>query len=154
TADAVSGHSFKGHLVDQAGTGDDFYAQFNPYDGFGRTFARDYAENAGAWRFNTYNRMSFWIKLPAEPTALYDTDGTANANVGAYCKCIALPGCPDYFSDEAGGGHFYYNQNWPRTGTWVHVILNSWPDHWRGNDGGTEEPNALYVTDEAPSYNL
>jgi len=153
TTDAVSGNSFKAHLVAQAGTGNTFYAQFNPYDGTGRTFARDYCADPAHWQFNTYNRMSFWIKPPAYPAQPYNTDGTGNANVGGYAKCIALSGCPDYYSDETGGGHMYWNQNWPQFGTWVHVILNTWPDHWRGNSGGQEEPNALHATNES-NYNL
>jgi hypothetical protein len=149
SADSVSGNSIKLRLT----SGAQLYAQFNPYDGTQRTFARDYSANPSQWRFNTYNRMSFWIKVPSEPNNLYDTQGRSAANVAAYAKCIALSGCPDYYSDETGGGHFYYNQNWPRTGTWVQVILNSYVDHWRGNDGGTEEPNALHPTDE-PNYNI
>ena len=152
-ADAISGHSFMAHLVAQAGTGNALYAQFNPYDEVGRGFARDYSVDPAHWQFNTYNRLSIWIKFPSEPTALYHSDGTSDGNIAGYAKCIALPGCPDPYSDETGGGHMYFNMNWPRTGTWVHVLLNTWPDHWRGNQGGQEEPNALHATGEA-NYNL
>jgi hypothetical protein len=153
TTSAVVGNSLKAHLVAQSGTGNAFYAQFNPYDGVTRGFAREYAASPSAWRFNTYNRMSFWIKIPNEPSRIYSTDGSSNANVGAYAKCVAATGCPNDYSDEDGGGHFYYNQNWPHTGTWVHVLLNGFVDHWRGNNGNTEEPSALHPTNEA-NYNL
>jgi hypothetical protein len=159
SSDAVSGSSFKAILVSQAGTGNAFYAQFNPYDGVGREFARTYAAcgypsacgNPSQWKFNTYNRMRFWIKQPSSGEN-FRTNGQANGNVGTYVKCVAKPGCPDYKSDEAEGGHWYHNLNIPSVGTWVQVILNTHPDHVRGATGGQEHPNQLHPTGE-PNYN-
>jgi hypothetical protein len=142
--DAISGKSLLAHLTSGMPQ-----IQFNPYSSNSRGFARDYSVNPSGWLFNTYNRMSFWIKTAAEPS-LYLKDGRPANDVGAYAKTVANP---DGSSDEAGGGHFYYNMNWPRTGTWVHVILNTFVDHWRGNSGGTEEPPAAHITGE-PNYNL
>jgi hypothetical protein len=149
SSDSVSGKSFKANLVARSGTGNALYAQFNPYDGQGRLFARTYSANPSAWKFNTYNRMTIWIKLPAESRPI-ETDGTTNANIGAYAKRVANYN-PN--SDEDGGGHFYYNQNWPKTGTWTQLILNAYVDHWRGNNGNTEEGSALHITGES-NYNL
>lgn len=84
TTDSVRGNSFKARLVSQAGTGNLLYAQFNPHDGVGREFARTYVENLTfdraptAWQFNTYNRMTFWIKAPAQDPPIR-TDGQTNA---------------------------------------------------------------------------
>jgi hypothetical protein len=126
------------------------YAQFNPYDGSGREFAHTYADNPSAWQRNTYNRWSFWIKTPVDRNNPYQTDGTQNANVGTYHKTLANP---NYYSDEDGGGHLYYNQNWPLTGTWVNCTLNFYVDHWRGDSGGDEPSSAERVTGES-NYNL
>lgn len=148
--DSVSGNSFKAHLVATAGSINMFYAQFNPYDGVGREFARTYADDPTTWRFNTYNRWSYWIKPPAELDRPYATDGQGNANIGAYAKTVTNA---NYYSDEDGGGHFYYNQNWPLTGTWVQCTMNFYPDHWRGNSGGDEPGSAERITGES-NYNL
>lgn len=156
TLDAVSGNSFMANLVASAGTGNALYAEFNPYDGVGRDFARAYADNLAfdrtptTWQYNTYNRWTYWIKTPAQLNNPYATDGQGNANVGAYAKKATNP---DYFSDESGGGHFYYIQNWPMTGTWVQCTVNFYVDHWRGNNGGTEEGSGERATGEA-NYNL
>lgn len=146
--DAASGSSFEAHLVATPGTGNTFYAQFNPYDVATRGFARDYSADPAGWQFNTYTRMSFWIKPPVDPARGLQTDGTSNANVGTYVKTVANS---DPYSDESGGGHFYHNLNLPRVGTWVHVVLNMHPDHERGASGGTEQPNLPHPTGE-PAY--
>lgn len=153
---AVWGNSFMATIIATVGTGNQLYAEFNPYDGVRRDFARIYADNVAfdktptTWSFNTYNRWRYWIKAPAQMSRPYETDGRGNANIGAYAKRIANA---DYYSDEAGGGHFYYNQNWPLTGTWVQCTVNYFVDHWRGNSGGTEEGSAERITGEA-GYNL
>jgi hypothetical protein len=140
---AVSGNSLKMSVTSGA-----LYAQFNPYTGSGRIFARDYSANPAGWQFNTYNRLSFWIKRPTSATALR-TDGQTNMNVGTYVKRVSNP---DSGSDEAGGGHFYHNLNLPNTGTWTLVTLNMHPDHERGASGGTEHPIQTHPTGEA-QYN-
>jgi hypothetical protein len=125
------------------------YAQFNPYDKHGnRGFAREYCADAAAWKFNTYNRLRFWIRLPDGATP-HCTDGRSNLNVGTYVKRIKNP---DPRSDEAGGDHYYHLINVPALGCWTQVVLNMHPDHRRGN-GGNEDPGDLtHPTGEA-DYN-
>src|SRR5262249_10611831 len=83
-ADATSGHSLRAHLTEG-----ELYLQFNPYNYKGdasfppgpRAFAREYAQRPAQWRFNTYNRMRFWIKCPTHLPG-HRSDGRFNANVG------------------------------------------------------------------------
>src|SRR5262249_45809409 len=77
TDSVADGNSLKVHLTDGK-----IYAQFNPYNSADnpaypskRGFARDYSVNPLAWQFNTYDRMSFWIKLPASDTS-FTTNGS------------------------------------------------------------------------------
>jgi len=149
--DAISGKSLQVHVT--KGT---MYAEFNPYNyagspGFSnpRGWAREYSQNPAQWKYNTYNRFRFWIKMPADPTNEIVTDGSANDNIGTYVKRISNP---DYSSDEAGGDHWYHNVNFPRTGTWVQVVLNMHPDHSRGENGGLEQGDQSHPTNEA-GYN-
>jgi hypothetical protein len=138
--DAVKGRSLQLRLTEGA-----FYAQFNPYDEAGnRSFARDYCRDPKGWRFNTYNRMRFWIKLPEGATP-HRTDGRANLNVGTYVKRLRDP---DPRSDEAGGDHYYHMINIPAVGAWTQVILNMHPDHRRGDDGGIDPGNLAHPTHE------
>jgi hypothetical protein len=140
TTDSISGHSLQMTL-----TQGKLYAQFNPYNYAGnpafapleRGFARQYADNPGVWQFNTYNRMSFWIKLPTTDTN-FTTDGSHNVEFGSYVKQITNV---DQYSDETGGDHYYNGLNLPATGTWVHVVLNMHPDHFRG--GGSVDPGVV-----------
>ncbi len=161
STDGISGSSFKAVLVNTPGTGNALYAQFNPYNGVGREFTRTYAAcgwpaacgDPAQWQFNTYNRLRIWLKQPLAGGANHKTDGTTNANVGLYVKCIALPGCPDPTTDEGPvGHHFYHNLNLPNLGTWIQIILNTHPDHERADPGGYENPNMLHPNGEA-NYN-
>jgi hypothetical protein len=125
------------------------YAEFNAHNSDGsRGFARDYAANPSAWKFNTYNRMSFWIKSPKNAAPLAD-DGTSSVQFGTYLKTVKDA---DMYSDEAGGGHRYHFLNLPNTNTWTYVVINTHPTHSRGESGQLEEGNQLHPTDE-PGYN-
>ena len=137
SSDAITGNSIQFNV-----TSGGLYAQFNPYDGIGRTFARDYSANPAAWQFNTYDRMSFWIKRPTSASPL-ETTGRGNANVGWYVKQITNA---VYSSDEAGGNHYYNGLNLPNNGQWTHVILNMHPDHRRGDAGDVDPGNLPYPT--------
>lgn len=123
------------------------YAQFNPYDGTGRGFARDYAPDPSSWEFNTYTRMRFWIWSPEGEA--FPTDGQDNAYVGTYVKRVRDP---DPSSDETGGFHGYHGMSLPHLGAWTLVVLNTHPSHTRGVPGATEEGNRLHPTGEA-EYN-
>jgi hypothetical protein len=138
-ADAVSGKSLQLELTKGA-----LYAQFNPYDGTTRGFARDYCADPKNWQFDTYNRFRFWIKAPASAPP-HRKDGRVNMNVGTYYKSVSKP---DRYSDEAGGGHSYHGINVPATDTWTQVILNMHPDHFRGASGGEEHGNQPHPTGE------
>jgi hypothetical protein len=130
--------------------GKELYAQWNPYDGVGRDFARNYSTNPSAWRFNTYNRFRFWFYVP--PTATAErTDGNQNFYMGTYVKRVTAP---DIYSDETGGGHFYHPFNVLR-GEWSLCVLNTHPGHERGVTGGTDSENRPYPTsgDPANTYN-
>jgi hypothetical protein len=152
-AQAVSGSSLQVTLT----SGFSFYAQFNPYDGVGREFARTYAAcgwppacgDPADWQFDTYNRFRFWIK-PSPNMQPHSVGGLSNMSFGQYVKRVTDA---DYYSDEMGGGHPYNSLNIPVVGTWVQVVLDMHPDHWRGGDGGTEWGPSPYPTGEVGQYN-
>jgi len=124
-------------------TSGNFYPQFNAHDADGtRGFAREYVD--GTWRFNTYNRMSFWIQVPTNARPL-DRGGRETIQFGTYVKRIERQ---DSHSDETGGGHWYHHLNLPATGTWTKVVLNMHPHHLRGSSGGTEHGNQPHPTKE------
>jgi len=150
-SDAISGNSLRMDVT----TGG-LYAQFNPYNYAGnpgypagpRAFARDYTAAPSAWRFNTYNRLSFWMKRPTTASPL-QTGGTQNVQVGTYVKQVTKA---DSQSDETGGGHYYHMLNLPNDGQWTQVILNMHPNHRRGDSGGVD-PGVLPHPTGEPQFN-
>jgi hypothetical protein len=124
-----------------------FYPQINAHNADGtRGFAREYV--AGAWRWNTYNRLSFWIQVPTNNRPM-DLTGRETMQVGTFVKRIREQ---DAHSDETGGGHWYHHINLPATGAWTKVVLNMHPHHLRGASGSTEHGNQPRPTSE-PEYN-
>ena len=138
TADAITGHS-----IEAAITAHGLYLQWNANNGTTRGFAREYVADPGAWRLNTYDRMSFWIKVPTTFDPL-GTGGQSNGGyVGTYVKQLTNP---DDYSDETGGNHYYHTMNLPNHGRWTHVILNMHPSHYRGETAGEEPGVVTYPT--------
>lgn len=130
-------------------TGGYFYAQFNPREPNGlRGFAREYVTSPAAWRFDYYNRLSFWIRAPVEAMPLLHT-GQENMHLGTYVKEVADP---DPYTDETGNNHWYHHLNITNTGTWTRVIVNMHPDHLRDTGGDVEHGNQPHPTGE-PDYN-
>jgi hypothetical protein len=124
------------------------YAQFNAHNADGsRGFAREYAADPKGWKFDTYNRLRFWVKNPPQG-APFDKGGNGSFQFGTYVKKVQGA---DTHSDEAGGGHWYHILNIPNTGTWTQVLINSHPHHFRGANGGFEEKNQPHPTGE-PGY--
>lgn len=130
-------------------SGSGLYAQFNPYDANGRGFAREYASNPAAWKFNTYNRMRYWLFNPANG-APERSSGMQNFYMGTYVKKVTNA---DSYSDESGGGHYYHPFNILRN-SWSMCTLNMHPGHGRGEPGGVDTGNTPYPTsDPANTYN-
>lgn len=124
-----------------------FHCQFNPYDGAGRTFARDYCADPAGWRFNTYNRLRIWIKLPD----LGDgprRDGGYNFDVGVYIKRVQNA---NRGSDEDGGNHYHHYFNVPAVGQWTQLLVNMHPKHSR-TQRFVDPGNLQHPTGE-PEYN-
>jgi hypothetical protein len=143
TSDAIAGNSLEADI-----TAKGLYLQFNPFEGPTRGFARDYSADPGAWRFNTYNRMSFWIKRPRSASPLF-SGGRQNVQFGTFVKRVANA---DRYSSETGGGHYYHMLNLPNDGRWTQVILNMHPDHQRGNSGAVD-PGFLRNPTREPTIN-
>jgi hypothetical protein len=141
--DAVVGKCLQLNLTEGA-----LYAQFNPWDKVWRGFARDYVHKPSEWRFNTYNRMQFWIRAPSS-APLHKTDGTFNVEIGTYVKRLKDP---DNYNDETGGGHYYHQMNIPATGQWTKVVLNAHPNHRRGESGAKDHGFLSHPTGEE-AYN-
>jgi len=141
--DAVSGKSLRMRL-----TAGRLKAQFMPEDPKGRKlFARELTADPAAWRFNTYNRFRFWLKVPVEAVA-HSTTGNANMNVGTYVKRIQDA---DDRSLDAGGGAFCHRINVPAVACWTQVILNMHPHTLR--DSGEKDAGYLPHPTAEPTYN-
>jgi hypothetical protein len=132
-----------------------FYAQWNPWDGSTRDFARAYSSNPAGWQFNTNNRFRIWF-WPAIESQQEQYDGTHNFYLGTYVKAITNA---DPHSDETGGGHYYHPFNLLRN-QWSMCTFNSHPGHERGQSGGEDAGNRPYPTtppygwgDPANTYN-
>ncbi len=141
--DAVRGRSLRFEVTEGL-----FYAQFNPFGPGGKGFAREYVARPGQWRFNIYNRLSFWIKCPPNAAPLRRT-GQENIQFGTYVKRVRDA---DRRSDETGGNHGYHHLNLAPTGTWTRVVLNMHPHHYRGASGSQDHGNQLHPTGEG-QYN-
>lgn len=144
--DAVSGSALAFRLTEGK-----FYPQFNPYNYAGnpgavgpRSFARDYAPTPAQWRFDTFDRMRFWLKSPLSAFP-HSTKGQCNVEFGAYVKRVNNA---DRYSDEAGGAHYYHLLNIPGYGEWTQVILNMHPSHSRGEPGRKDPGNQPHPTAE------
>jgi hypothetical protein len=143
--DAVKGSSLQLRLTQGL-----VKAQFNPYGADRKGFAREYVADPTAWRFNTYNRLTFWIKMPMPVEGQpYRSNGEATITVGTYCKRVANA---DPGTDVTGGGHFYHRVNAPATGHWTQVVLNMHPHMRDGQDFNQELGVQAHPTGE-PDYN-
>ncbi len=148
TTNAIEGNSFQANITSGAA-----YIQFNPY-GAGamtpRTFASYYANNnstgglaiAPGWQYNTYDHLSFWVLRPTTATPLA-TGGMDNVEFGTYVKQITNANSQ---SDEAGGMHYYNDLNLPNNGQWTQVIINMYPQHYRGETAGETPTGTVYPT--------
>lgn len=126
-------------------TSGELYLQFNSHNANGtRGFVREYCAKPSAWKFNTYNRLSFWMKNPPNGSPL-DTTGRASIQFGTYVKRVRDA---DPRSDEAGGDHWYHHLNIPNTGTWTRVIINPHPHHVRQGNGNQEQGVQEHPTGE------
>ena len=117
--------------------------QFRPTVGTDRRFMHTFTQPTGAWQFNTFNRMRFWVKMP--PGSRTVGGGQKNVSFGTYVRCSTC----SHDSYEAGGGHFYHHFDIPYTGEWHQVILDTHPTTKRGIPGGSEIGNKEYVTGES-----
>ena len=134
-----------GSLLMHVTTGVQIYAQFNPYDSSdNRGFAREYSSNPSGWKFNTYNRMSYWLWSATNGSPV-PTDGSQNWNMGTYVKRITNF---DPSSDEAGGDH-YYHDFVILNGVWSYCVFNMHPTHRRGDAGDLDLGELPYPTTSA-----
>jgi hypothetical protein len=145
-ADAVSGKSVRFDIT--SGT---FNPEWNSHnaDDRSRGFTREYVSRPGQWKFNTFNRMSFWIQAPPVGGTPLNLLGGHNYEFGTFVKRVDNA---DPSSDETGGGHWYHFLNLAATGTWTKVVINSHPDHLRGGEGNKEWADQLHPTGES-QYN-
>lgn len=139
SADAVAGSCLQMHLLDGW-----LKAQFDPNEVKGRGFTRQFIQQPDDWRFNTFNRFRFWIKLPAEARG-HAINGRANMGLGTYVKRVRDA---DPFGLDTGGGGFFHLFNVPATGHWTQVVLNMHPS-WRRQPTDQDIGNQPHPTGEA-----
>lgn len=103
-------------------------------------FARKFVTNPSGWVMNRINRMRIWIKLPSNLRE--DGGGSHNFEIGTYVRCSS---CGRY---EDGGSHFYHFYDLATTGAWHQLIVDTHPNHERGDDSNAERGEQLHPTGE------
>ncbi|MGJ8682005.1 hypothetical protein [Paraglaciecola sp.] len=98
------------------------------------------------WKFNTYNRLKFWVKLP--PGIKRVGGGKQNTTFGTYYR----KSNGKLNSAESGGNHPYHFYDLESTGEWHQIIVDTHPNHIRGVTGSREHGNRTHPTNE-PNFN-
>ena len=89
------------------------------------------AGGSPAWPLNRINRLRFWVKLPAGYSLSHPNH---NFEFGTYTRSTST----DDNVAESGNGHFYHYLDLRSHGQWEQVIIDTHPDHQRGNSGNVE----------------
>jgi len=110
-------------------------------------YLRDVISN---WQTDTINRIRFWVKFPAGVSQSSPV-AAANIQFGTYLRDAAEP----VTNNESDNLHFYHYYNLKREGSmWHQVIVDSHPNHQRGNSGSLELDTIYYpLTDTDPGMN-
>jgi hypothetical protein len=119
--------------------------QFFSSDGVKRGFVRDTVPAGTPWQRNTYNRLRFWIKAPANAAPLA-ADGHTNLSLQAYVKRVADA---DPYNDSAGGGLYFYALNVPNVDAWTQVVLSQHPAQASGGNPNEDLGVVDHPTNEA-----
>jgi len=143
TNDAYSGNSAL-QSVFQSGTNwqFQFYTYTENLSGWSNDwqFAKKFVANPGSWANNRVNRLRFWVKLPAGTAE--EGGGSHNFEFGTYIRCSTCGGAED------GGGHYYHFYDLNYTGQWHQIIVDTHPNHSRGDIGDAERGDRLHPTGE------
>ena len=91
--------------------------------------------NSPAVPTQTLNRMVWRFLVPT--VGLGDNGGAADVEFGTYC--MAEPRGDPYAPFEDYNWHFYHKYNFESSGLWETVILDTQPDHQRGDNGDFEQ---------------
>jgi len=139
-------------VLGKGGQGSSAYLRFRSMTDtdYVRHNAREYL-TSGTWKFDTYNRMRFWVKVPPEFGKEFRAGGGQNnMNIGTYIR--SSHGRQSRAGSEEsglGGGHYYHTFNIPYTGAWHQIILDMHPSHGRGATPLIEWGDTRYPTGES-----
>ena len=141
---AFQGNSSMASIVDSALN---TFIQYYPYDedSFQYRYLREQIElyaGTNDWKFDTYNRLRFWVKVDENQTV--PPDQQTNFHFGTYYRSTT----GKRKSAEDGGNHGYHYYNLEPTGEWHQVIVDFHPSHIRGRRGSQEHGVLEYPTGE------
>lgn len=108
---------------------------FRPLDDNGWYFIRTLIES-GTWSDNGFNRLRFRVKQP-DGLELLDP-GRHNVEWASFLHVGSTTNGPWTESDD-NNWHFYHYLDIPSDGLWHEVIIDTYPDHQRGELGGEEQ---------------
>lgn len=142
TTDKVEGASA---LQGTAGTGSEMQLHFYTYTealpnwSNGWMYAYQFVNNptlnpsggTPAWVFNKNNRLKFWVKVPPGLNLSYPNH---NVEFGTYIRDLNT----SWGLAESNNQHYYHYLDLRSHGQWEQVIIDTHPDHQRGNSGNTE----------------
>lgn len=137
-------------VVGKAGQASSAYLRFRPMTDtdYVRHNAREFI-TSGTWKFDTYNRLRFRVKVPSAFGKEFHTGGKGDMNVGTYIR--SSHGRQSRAGSEEsglGGGHYYHSFNIPYTGAWHEIVLDMHPSHGRSASPYIEWGNMAYPTGE------
>jgi hypothetical protein len=132
TSVSASAAHFTTQGLDYHTTGGPAYMHFFSNDGTDWHFAHEEI-TSGTWD-PSFNRMSFWVFMPAGMNP--ETGNDHDVELGTYTRCATC----DPTTQNAGGNHWYHEYN-PLPGVWTYVIMDDHPQHYVG--GPTTDPGVV-----------
>ncbi|MEZ4225717.1 MAG: hypothetical protein R3B13_32495 [Polyangiaceae bacterium] len=108
---------------------------FRSVDNLGWYFIRKLVES-GTWSDSGFNRLRFRVKQ-AQGMSI-STSGGHNIEWASFLHVGSKTDGPWSGSDD-NNWHFYHFLDIPSDGLWYHVIIDTYPDHQRGEPGADEQ---------------
>ncbi|HEX4922990.1 MAG TPA: hypothetical protein VFV50_02855, partial [Bdellovibrionales bacterium] len=116
---------------------------FYPNNGLIWQWMREYLQQPAMWKTDSYNRMRFWLKTPADFAQA--AAGGYNVSITVYLRGTA----ESTLTRDGGDRRYVYMYNVPGTGGWHQIGLDTHPSWIAGGSTETEYGDRPYPTGES-----